>query len=53
MPAKHETHPEKSESLIMSRCLICGRRLSLIRRWLGLSICWRRVCKKELDAAWE
>jgi excisionase family DNA binding protein len=31
------------------RCFICGRRLSWIRRRLGLQLCWRRKCWWEYD----
>jgi hypothetical protein len=33
------------------RCLICGRRLSWIRRRFGLQLCWRRECRQEFDQA--
>ena len=32
-------------------CLICDRRLSWLRRWLGIQICFRRECRIQIDEA--
>ena len=34
---------------VIDNCLVCGRRLSWIRRCLRLECCWRRECWLEFD----
>jgi hypothetical protein len=38
-------------SAVIELCLVCGRRLSWIRRCLCLQCCWKRECWQEFDEA--
>jgi hypothetical protein len=63
-PARHVSHRSEEPPEIYERqarlkteeagavieyCVVCGRRLSWIRRYLRLVCCWRRECWQEFD----
>jgi hypothetical protein len=52
LPESFERRTElKTERVgaVIDNCLVCGRRLSWIRRCLRLECCWRRECWLEFD----